>query len=194
MPTVAIPFFSGSGKTAAIAAAVAVGARSVAGTTVLELPIRGAAIVEGRFTDEALLASLDAADAIIFGTPTYMGGVAAQFKAFADASGGRWYHRTWQDKLAGGFTTSGSPSGDKQGTLLYLAILAAQHGMVWAGQNAPNETYAGKSAAEATNSLGSYLGVMSQIAPTPEGKPSPGDLRTAELYGARLATLAKRRG
>ena len=47
-----------------------------------------------------------------------MGGPAAQFKAFADALGGHWYGRTWQGKVAGGFTTSGGLSGDKQGTLM----------------------------------------------------------------------------
>lgn len=193
MSTVAIVYFSGTGKTAALAKAVIAGAASVAGTTVLDLPIRGAAIVEGRFTDEALLAKVDGADAVIFGTPTYMGGVAAQFKAFADASGGRWYHRSWQDKFAGGFTTSASPSGDKQGSLLYLATLAAQHGMLWAGQTGLNELAAGKPADQAVNRLGSFLGVMSQVNPTPEGAPTPGDLRTAELYGARLAGLAAKR-
>lgn len=191
MSTVAIVHFSATGTTASLAAAIADGARGVAGTTVLDLPIAGSAIVEGRYTDEALLQRLDAADAIIFGSPTYMGGVAAQFKAFADATGGRWYHRTWLDKLAGGFTTSGSASGDKQGTLLYLAILAAQHGMLWAGQSAANETSAGAPAETAANRLGSYLGVMGQAVP---GTALPaGDLRTGGLYGARLARLAARR-
>jgi len=34
-------------------------------------------------------------------------------RRFADASSGRWEKRGWQDKLAGGFTTSGSTNGDK---------------------------------------------------------------------------------
>lgn len=193
MPSVAIIHFSGSGKTRMLAESIATGARSVAGTTVRELAIRGNQIQEGRFDDEAFLASLDSADAIIFGAPTYMGGVAAQFKAFVDATGGRWYKQTWQNKLAGGFTTSGSPSGDKQGTLLYLATFAAQHGMLWVGQTAPNGLYAGVAPEVATNRLGSFLGVMSQIAPTPEGAPTAGDRTTGEMYGSRLATLAAKR-
>jgi len=36
-----------------------------------------------------------------FGSPTYMGGPAAQFKAFADATGDRWAARTWANKVAG---------------------------------------------------------------------------------------------
>ena len=193
MPTVTIVHFSGSGKTTMLAESIAKGARSVAGTTVHELAIRGNQIKEGRFDDEAFFTRLDSADAIIFGSPTYMGGVAAQFKAFVDATGGRWYKRTWQDKLAGGFTTSGSPSGDKQGTLLYLATLAAQHGMLWVSQAAPNGLYAGAAPEVATNRLGSSLGVMSQIAPPPEGAPTAGDRTTGEMYGARVATLATKR-
>jgi len=193
MPTIAIIHFSGSGKTKMLAESIAKGARSVVDTTVHELAIRGNQIKEGRFDDEAFLAPLDSADAIIFGTPTYMGGVAAQFKAFVDATGGRWYKQAWQNKLAGGFTTSGSPSGDKQGTLLYLATLAAQHGMLWVGQTAPNSIYAGAGPEVATNRLGSFLGVMSQIAPTPEGVPTAGDRTTGEMYGARLATLVAKR-
>ena len=36
--------------------------------------------------------TLAAADAIIFGSPTYMGGASWQFKKFADASSKVWYH------------------------------------------------------------------------------------------------------
>ena len=192
MTTVAVVYFSGSGKTAALASSILAGIRSVSGASALDLRIQGAQIKDGRFDDEAFMAKADAADAIIFGSPTYMGMVAGQFKAFADATGGRWYKQTWKDKIAGGFTTSGSFSGDKQGTLLYLAILAAQHGMIWAGQTDPNGLYAGVAIDQATNRLGSSLGVMSQIVPTPEGAPTPGDVATAEHYGARIAAVAGR--
>ena len=42
-----------------------------------------------------------------------MGGPAAQFKAFADATAGKWFTSAWKDKIAAGFTVSMSPSGDK---------------------------------------------------------------------------------
>ena len=190
MTTVAVIHHSGTGKTKSLAVAVANGARSVAGTTVMELAITGAQIHEGRFKDDALLAQLDAADAIIFGAPTYMGMVSGQFKTFADATGGRWYQRTWAGKIAGGFTTSGSFSGDKQGSLLYLATLAAQLGMVWVGQNELNGLMAGQSMDVAINRLGSHLGPMGQAAPVPEAALTAGDLKTGEIYGARVATFA----
>ncbi len=195
MTTVAVVHHSGTGKTKSLAVAVAAGARSVAGTAVIELAITGPQITEGRFTDEAFIARLDAADAIIFGSPTYMGMVSGQFKAFADATGGRWYTRAWQGKIAGGFTTSGSFSGDKQGTLLYLSILAAQQGMLWVTQNELNGLFAGQGMDVAVNRLGSHLGVMGQAAPMPEAALTAGDLKTGEIYGARVATMAaKMRG
>ncbi|MEE1707480.1 flavodoxin family protein, partial [Pseudomonas aeruginosa] len=80
---------------------------------------------EGNITEQEW-EKLDAADAIIFGAPTYMGGAPWQFKKFADASSKAWFTRKWQDKVFGGFTNSASLNGDKQVTLIYLQTLASQ--------------------------------------------------------------------
>jgi NAD(P)H dehydrogenase (quinone) len=58
---------------------------------------------------EADWAALDAADAIIMGSPTYMGMASWQFKKFADATSKKWFTSAWKDKVAGGFTCSASP-------------------------------------------------------------------------------------
>ena len=182
--SIAIVFFSGTGTTARVAEAIAKGS----GGTLL--PIQGSQIIDGRFKDDAFLAKLDAAKAIVFGAATYMGGPAAQFKAFADATAGRWFGRAWSGKLAGGFTSSGSPSGDKLGTLQYLATLAMQHGMIWAGQDHIPAWMTGGSPDTGINPLGSHLGVMARQANQQGGAISPGDALTAETYGKRLAELA----
>src|SRR5690242_10256838 len=88
MATISIIYFSGSGHTAKLAEAVTKGAASVAGVEANLISINGKDIVEGRFANDDVFAKLDASDAIIFGSPTYMGGPAAQFKAFADATSG----------------------------------------------------------------------------------------------------------
>jgi NAD(P)H dehydrogenase (quinone) len=126
MKTVAVLYHSGFGNTAAIAQRLAHGARSVPDVQVLELPILDTQLNGGRWHDPAILDQLSTADAIVFGTPTYMGMVSAPFKAFADATAPIWMSHAWQDKLAGGFTTSSHPSGDKIMTLHYLVTLAAQ--------------------------------------------------------------------
>jgi NAD(P)H dehydrogenase (quinone) len=133
MPTVSIVYHSGSGHTTALAEAVASGARSVAGTTVNLLSIEGKDIVEGRYKNDGLVATLTASDAIVFGSPTYMAGPSGQFKTFADATGGIWFQQLWKDKLAAGFTVSAGASGDKLNTLEYFFLLSQQHGMVWVG-------------------------------------------------------------
>ena len=185
MNTVSIIYFSGSGHTTKLAEAVQKGAASVAGVNVNLIAITGDEIAQGRYRNEAALAQLDASDAIIFGSPTYMGGPAAQFKAFADATGERWFKAAWRDKLAGGFTVSSSPSGDKFSTLQYFHTLAMQHGMIWIGLGEmpmqPN----------GVNRLGSFSGATAQAGfDSPELAPNAEDKRTGELLGQRVATLA----
>lgn len=132
MQNIAIIFHSASGTTETVAEAINAGIESVGGIRSLKIKIIGQDIIEGRFANQALIDSIDDAAAIVFGSPTFMGNVSAQFKAFADATGDKWYHRRWADKLAYGFTVGGSEDGDRQNTLAYYQILARQHGMRWA--------------------------------------------------------------
>jgi NAD(P)H dehydrogenase (quinone) len=189
MKTAVIVYFSGTGHTARLAEAVRQGVIEVADVAARLLPIDPARIKEGRLQDPALLDEITRADAVIFGTPTYMGGVAAQFKAFMDASSGHWYRRQWKDKLAAGFTHSGSPSGDKLNTLFSLAVFAAQHGMIWIG----NSDLTG-SGGPGVNRVGSYLGVMGYGNGAPDAEPAldAGDLATAAALGRRVAEMALR--
>jgi len=189
MPTVSVIYFSGSGHTAKLAEAINKGAASVAGVQTNLIAINGDDIAKGRYKNDEVFAQLDASDAIIFGSATYMGGPAAQFKAFADATGGRWFSSAWKDKIAAGFTVSMSPSGDKLNTLHYFFTLAMQHGMVWIGQPEmplqPN----------GVNRLGSNSGVMGQAGQeSPDIAPSEGDKLTGELLGKRVAEFATRLG
>jgi NAD(P)H dehydrogenase (quinone) len=157
----------------------------VPGTQTHLLPLSGDQIVKGRYENEALLAQLDASDAIIFGSPTYMGGPAAQFKAFADATGGKWYAGAWRDKIAAGFTVSSGPSGDKLSTLHYFFTLAMQLGMIWVGLPELPMNDRG------INRLSSYSGVMAQAGQeSPELAPNAQDKLTGELLGQRVAQYA----
>jgi NAD(P)H dehydrogenase (quinone) len=189
MPTVAVVYYSAQGHTHAIAEAVAAGANGVPGTTVSLHRIQDSDIQNGRWKNDAELAALSAADAIVFGTPTYMGGYAAQFKAFVDGCGGVWYQQKWKDKLAAAFTHSQGLSGDKLTTLVGLMVNAMQHGMVWVGTGVlvegPNP--------DNVNRLSSYTGVMAQSYPdsAPVGD---GDKKTAAALGRRVAEAAARWG
>jgi NAD(P)H dehydrogenase (quinone) len=185
MTTLSIIYFSGSGHTTKLAEAVQKGAASVAGVNVNLIAISGDDIIKGRYKSDTAFAQLDASDAIIFGSPTYMGGPAAQFKAFADATGERWFKSAWRDKLAAGFTVSSSPSGDKFSTLQYFHTLAMQHGMIWIGLGEmpmqPN----------GVNRLGSFSGATAQAGfDSPEVAPNAEDKLSGELHGQRVATFA----
>lgn len=184
MTKIAVVYHSGYGHTAAQAEAVARGAKKVADAEVVLLTSEEAQKWE-------LLAD---ADAIIFGSPTYMGSTSAQFKAFMDASSGVWYGRGWKDKVAAGFTTSASQSGDKLSTLVQLAVFAAQHGMIWVGQDLLPGNNSSTGSVNDLNRLGSFLGAMAQ-ANSDQGAdvaPIASDLLTAERLGERVATIAKR--
>ena len=190
MTTVSIIHFSGSGHTRLMAEAVHVGAASVPDVSAELIAIQGKDIVEGRYKNEAVFAQLAKCDAIVFGTPTYMGGPAAQFKAFADAAGMVWFQQGWKNKVAGGFSHSSSPNGDKGTTLHYLSLFAAQMGMLWVGAGELPSSLAGKT--DGVNRLGSYLGPTGATPMNP-GAPAvvdSGDLLTAKAYGQRVATFA----
>ena len=185
MTQVVIAYHSGFGHTARQAGAVAEGAGSVAGVTVQLLPV-------DQITD-AGWDTLAAADAIIFGSPTYMGGVSAPFKAFMDASSKQWYGRVWKDKVAAGFTTSASQSGDKLNTLIQLMVYANQHGMIWTGVDLLPGNNNSKGSVDDLNRLGSFSGAMAQ-ANADQGADAmrDSDLKTAAHLGQRVATLAAR--
>lgn len=184
MPLLAIVYFSISGTTEKLAHAVARGAAGVAEIALCR--IVGDDIMSGRFQNERLMETIDRASAIAFGSPTYMGGAAAQFKAFADASSDRWSQQHWAEKIGGGFTTGACAGGDQLHTLAYFSILAAQHGMLWCGLDIPGgEDPAGR------NRLGSQLGLATHLI---DGALPQSDLVTAEYLGWRLAKLAGRNG
>ncbi|KAA3654648.1 MAG: flavodoxin family protein [Proteobacteria bacterium] len=184
MKKIAIVYHSGYGHTARQAEHVAKGAASVDGVQVQQI---GADAVDAHWDD------LAAADAIIFGAPTYMGSVSAPFKAFMDASSKVWFGQGWKDKLAAGFTNSASQSGDKLNALVQLSVFAAQHSMTWVNLGLMPGNNSSKGSVEDLNRLGGQLGAMAQ-SNADEGAEAMqlSDLRTAEHLGARVAQMALR--
>jgi multimeric flavodoxin WrbA len=179
MATVVVVFHSGYGHTLRMAQAVATGADA----ELLAIDAEGNLPAGG-------WEALAGADAIIFGSPTYMANVSWQFKKFADASSKPWYVQAWKDKLAAGFTNSAGLNGDKLATLNTLFGLAMQHGMVWVSQGLmPSTTKA--TTRNDINNLASYSGAMAQSpSDCGAGDMYAGDLETARLFGKRVADLA----
>ncbi|MFF4221337.1 flavodoxin family protein [Streptomyces sp. L500] len=178
-PVVAIAYHSGFGHTAVLAEAVRAGAAGAGATVHL---INVAEITDAQWE------LLDASDAIVFGSPTYMGTASGAFHVFAEASSKRWFTRAWQDKIAAGFTNSASKSGDKLHTLQFFTVLAAQHGMHWVGLGAMPGWNSSTASENDINRLGFFLGAGAQTNNDqgPEGV-HKADIATAELLGRRVA-------
>lgn len=180
-----IVYHSGYGHTQRMAEAVAEAVAEGAGGTLVAIDAEGN-------VPEAGWDALASADAIIFGSPTYMGGPSWQFKKFADASSKPWFADVWKDKVFGGFTNSASMNGDKLNTLQYFVLLAGQHGGLWVSLAVkPANVKASKR--DDPNRMGSYIAPMAQCdADAAPEEMSAGDLKTGRLYGARVAGFAAR--
>ncbi len=191
MAKIVVIFHSGYGHTRKQAEAVLAGASQAHGADAELIAIDK----DGEVT-EADWELLAESDAIIFGSPTYMGGPSWQFKKMADASSKPWFGQAWKDKVAAGFTNSATMNGDKFSTIQYMITLAMQHSMIWIGTGMmPSNTKA--ATRNDLNYVGGFSGALAQSpsdSSTDEG-PAPGDLETARQFGTRVAAYAvKTRG
>lgn len=179
MSNIIVVYHSGYGHTRRVAKNVADGAQA----DLLEIDAEGN-LPEGGFE------RLAAADAIIFGAPTYMGSPSWQFKKFADATSKAWFTRAWQDKVFGGFTNSASLNGDKQVSLIAMQTLASQHGGIWVSLGLPPSNSKAATRQD-TNNLGGSVGLLVQSPSDASADEIPqGDLDTATSYGKRVAGVA----
>lgn len=187
MKKISLVYHSGYGHTTNLAKGIVSGIDTVENVTAILIAIDQV----GEITESDWQA-LDVSDAIIFGSPTYMGMASWQFKKFADASSKRWFNQDWKDKLAAGFTNSASMNGDKHSTLHYFMTLAMQHSMLWVGTGLmPSNTRA--AGRDDINYLGSFAGLMAQSPSDASANEAPttGDIETAKAFGIRVATAVR---
>ncbi|MFJ5551647.1 flavodoxin family protein [Streptomyces sp. NPDC093225] len=182
-PVISIAYHSGYGHTAVVAEAVRNGAADTGATVHL---------IKVDEIDDAQWALLDASDAIVFGSPTYMGTASGAFHVFAEATSKRWFTDQWADKLAAGFTNSGSKSGDKLHTLQFFQTLAAQHGMHWVNLGLKPGWNSTTGSENDLNRLGFFSGAGAQTN-SDEGPDAvhKADIATAEHLGKRVAETAR---
>ena len=135
---------------------------------------------------------LHEADAIILGAPTYMGSLPWQFKRFIDEASmlGFWTEQKWADKIAAGFTIGASTSGDKLNSLIQLSVFAAQHSMVWMGQNHIGSKHTNDG--RRINDVGSWLGLSATSNTDKEKMIYEHDALTAQMFGRRVAEATHR--
>ena len=184
MKKIAVIYHSAQGHTGHIASLVAEGARSVANSEVQLLRAEDLASAPNELLKF---------DGYILGSPTYLGGVSAQVKAFMDATGGLWRSQQLLGRLAAGFTVSALPAGDKQSTLLSMFVFCMQHGMLWVGNPILPEQHLGVPYDEAANRLGSWSGLMAQAEKSSAADSfAPCDIKTARMFGKNFAATLQR--
>src|SRR5687768_2595578 len=199
---VAIIYYSMYGHVLQLARAVEEGAKSVAGTEVLFRRVKEFAEVEQasagsehagatrQLQKDVPLATLDdlrAADAIIFGSPTRYGNMAAQLKAFIDTTAPLWSKGELEGKIGAAFTSTASTHGGQESTLLSMMNPMLHLGMIVTGvpYSTPGMLH--------TDGRGSTPYGASVVAgPRGELQPAKEDLDVGRALGKRVAELAKK--
>ncbi|AEJ61491.1 flavoprotein WrbA [Spirochaeta thermophila DSM 6578] len=137
----------------------------------------------------ATVEELTEADGFIFGSPTRFGNMAAQMKAFLDATGPLWAKGALVDKPAAVITSSSTQHGGQESTILSFHTVLLHHGMIlvglpytFQGQMERNEISGGSPYGASTIALAGEEGSR---------EPTPNELEGARFLGARLARVAR---
>ena len=142
MTKVLVLYYSSYSHTETMAHAVAEGARSVEGVDVTikrvpeTMPEEVAKSAGVKLDQEAPVATpseLADYDAIIFGTPTRFGNMAAQMRTFLDQTGSLWFEKKLVGKVGSVFCSTGSQHGGQETTLTSFHITLMHHGMIVVG-------------------------------------------------------------
>lgn len=195
MTKVLVLYYSSYGHIEAMAEAVAEGARSVEGTLVdvkrvPELvPDEVAAAAHIKVNQAAPIATPDELanyDAIIFGTPTRFGNMAAQMRNFLDQTGGLWFANALVGKVGSVFCSTASQHGGQETTITSFHTTLLHHGMVIVGLP---YTFKGNS------EMGEISGGTPYGATTLAGNdgsrmPSENELAGARFQGNHVAQIA----
>ena len=195
-PRIAVIFYSATGNVAALAEALAEGARSEGADTrvrpvaerapaeAIEANAKWKAWVEDNpYDTPASLDDLEWADGFALGSPTRFGNVAEQLKAFLDTTGGLWAQGKLADKVGTAFTSASTGHGGLESTILSVNNVLYH----WGALVMP----LGYAADPSLMSTGNPYGA-SWVAQKGSTGPDDGALGAARVQGARLARTARK--
>ncbi|MDD3584638.1 MAG: NAD(P)H:quinone oxidoreductase [Kiritimatiellae bacterium] len=195
MPKILVLYYSMYGHVETMAAAIAEGARSVEGAdvTVKRVPetmTPDVAKRNGAKLDQAAPvatpAELTDYDAIIFGTPTRFGNMAAQMRNFLDQTGGLWAKGGLVGKVGSVFSSTGTGGGNES-TIMSFVNTLMHHGMVYVGL-----PYACPELADVSEVKGgSPWGAATIAGADGSRQPSAKELAQARFQGRHVASIAK---
>ena len=193
---IAVIFYSATGNVAALAEALAEGARSEGAETrvrpVVERAPREAIegnrrwkawVDENPYDTDASLDDLEWADGLALGSPTRFGNAAEQLKAFLDTSGGLWAQGVLAEKVGTSFTSASTAHGGLESTILSMNNVLYH----WGSLVMPLGYAAHSSLMTSGNPYGA-----SYVARSSSQSPGEESLGAAHVQGARLARIAAR--
>ena len=196
MPKILVLYYSMYGHVETMAAAIAEGARSVEGVdvTIKRVPETmppDVAKRNGAKLDQAAPvatpAELPDYDAIIFGTPTRFGNMAAQMRNFLDQTGGLWAKGGLVGKVGSVFSSTGTGGGNES-TIMSFVNTLMHHGMVYVGL-----LYACPELADVSEVKGgSPWGAATIAGADGSRQPSAKELAQARFQGKHVASIAKK--
>jgi NAD(P)H dehydrogenase (quinone) len=194
MTKVLVLYYSSYGHIEAMAKAIADGVRSANVEAVLKrvpelVPADEARRAGMKLDQSAPLATLEelpSYDAIIFGTPTRFGNMAAQMRNFLDQTGSIWMKGALIGKVGSVFTSAGTQHGGHETTITSFHTTLLHHGMLIAGlpYSEPRLTDISEL------SGGSPYGASTIAGPDGSRTPSEGELAMAWAQGAHVARIA----
>ncbi len=196
MTRILVLYYSMYGHVETMAGAVAEGARSVEGVEVTvkrvpELMPEDVARKHGAKLDQpAPIASpkeLGDYDAILFGTPTRFGNMAAQMRNFLDQTGSLWLKGALVGKVGSVFASTGTGGGNESTIITFVPTLL-HLGMIYVGLPYTCPDLADISELKG----GSPWGAATIAGPDGSRQPSVRELAMARFQGKHVATIAKK--
>ncbi|MGE4334856.1 MAG: NAD(P)H:quinone oxidoreductase [Pigmentiphaga sp.] len=196
MSKVLVLYYSSYGHVETLAKAVAEGAASVSGTEVVikrvpELVPEDVARSGHYKLDQAAPvaqpAELAEYDAIVFGTPTRFGNMAAQMKNFLDQTGALWAKGALIGKVGSVFVSTATQHGGQESTLLSFHTVLLHHGMLVAGLP---YSFGGQNRLDEITG-GSPYGATTIAAGDGSRQPSANELDGARFQGEHVARVAR---
>ena len=194
MSKILVLYYSTYGHIETMAGAIAEGARSVAGAEVTvkrvpeTMPPDVAAKAGAKLDQAAEVATpgeLGDYDAIIFGTPTRFGNMAAQMRNFLDQTGGLWMKGALVGKVGSVFASTGTGGGNESTILTFIPTLL-HHGMIYVGL-----PYAAPELTDISEVRGgSPYGAATIAGPDGSRTPSEKELSLARFQGKHVAEIA----
>ncbi|GAB4151740.1 MAG: NAD(P)H:quinone oxidoreductase type IV [Planctomycetaceae bacterium] len=196
-----VVFYSTYGHVYQLAEAIAEGAREVDGADVSLFQVQetlpddvlekmGATEARKSFAHVPVLdpKQLGKADAILFGTPTRFGNMAAQMRAMLDATGGLWKQGALIGKVGSVFVATATQHGGQETTITSFHTTLFHHGMVVVG--VPYSCPGLVEMNEITG--GTPYGATTLAKDDGSRRPSDNELAIARFQGKHVAEITKK--